>query len=272
LYYQFPKDVQGIDCVFHTEDEYYTYEIVDGSAQYKGKGDLHDTDYDQYELTARLLDPLTMAQGSAVYFTSCYPNPDFAKHYTTQKPLWLSLGAVFIIVFVSGLFFTYDTCVRKEFDDKKDLLEAKRQFVRFVSHEVRTPLNSVSMGLTLMKEELAQSLGYNSAEDMLENPEIKTKPTTQDKQSEENGKDWFHLAHEVHTSAQSSVDVLNDLLNYDKIENGQLALELTVVPIWNLLDRTIGEFKLPMASKNIDLHFTLPESDWRYRPHHSGIA
>jgi len=257
----FPKDVQGIDCVFYTDDEYYTYAIVDGSAIYKGEGDLHDTNYDQYELTRRLLDPTTMANGSAVYYTSCYPNPDFEQIYMTRKPLWLSIGAVFIIVFVSGLFFTYDTCVRKEFDAKKDLLEAKRQFVRFVSHEVRTPLNSVSMGLTLMKEELAQSLGYNSANDMLESPEIKTKPTKLDKQSEENGKEWFHLAHEVHTSAQSSVDVLNDLLNYDKIENGQLALELSVVPIWNLLNKTIGEFKLPMASKKIDLHFTLPSME-----------
>ena len=51
---------------------------------------------------------------------------------------------------MSTLFFLYDRCVRKEFDARKELFDAKRQFVRFVSHEVRTPLNSVSMGLTLM--------------------------------------------------------------------------------------------------------------------------
>merc|ERR1711907_238258 len=71
-------------------------------------------------------------------------------------------------------------------------------------------------------------------------------------------KEWFDLAREVHTSAQSSVDVLNDLLNYDKIESGTLALEMTVIPIWNLIDRTVGEFKLPMSSKDIKLHFSLP--------------
>jgi len=205
-----------------------------------------------------LLDPSTMADGSAKYKTTCYMNDKFVASYADSLPLIIALAAAGIIILVSAMFFVYDRCVRDEFDAKKDLLESKRQFVRFVSHEVRTPLNSVSMGLTLMKEEMAQSLGYKSADAMLEECDDK-----QAKQAEESGggNDWFNLAHEVHTSAQSSVDVLNDLLNYDKIENGQLALELTIVPIWNLLDRTIGEFKIPMASKNIKLNFELPEME-----------
>jgi signal transduction histidine kinase/CheY-like chemotaxis protein len=242
-------------------DEFYTYKIVNGSGLYLGEGDLHNPFYDDYMTEEILLDPTTMAAGSAVYTTTCYPNDGFTKMYTTERPVYISIFTVLIIIFVSGLFFIYDTCVRKEFDAKKELLEAKRQFVRFVSHEVRTPLNSVSMGLTLMKEEMAQSLGYKSADDMIESPEKKNKTPTKDAKAEESGKNWFDLAHEVHTSAQSSVDVLNDLLNYDKIENGSLKLELTVVPIWNLIDRTIGEFKLPMASKNIDLHLSLPSME-----------
>ncbi len=258
---QFPKDISGIQCVFHTEDEFYTYDIENGSGVYIGEGDLHDPKYDEFKTEAILLDPDTMAAGSAKYTTTCYPTDVFVDSYKTMKPLAISLSAVAIIFFVSALFFIYDSCVRHEFDEKKELLEAKRQFVRFVSHEVRTPLNSVSMGLTLMKEEMAQALGYKSAEAMIESPETKTQSNLQNKAAEEAGKDWFDLAHEVHTSAQSSVDVLNDLLNYDKIENGQLALELTVVPVWNMLDRTVSEFKLPMSSKNISLHFDLPNME-----------
>jgi len=252
----FPKDTAGIDCVFHTEDEFYTYNIVNGSAIYLGEGDLHNPDYDDFMASKELLDPTTMAAGSAKYTTTCYANDDFIKVYSDGRPLAISLAAAGIIVFVWVLFIIYDRCVKQEFDTKKDLLEAKRQFVRFVSHEVRTPLNSVSMGLTLMKEELAQNLGYTSADAMLEHHDDK-----KDKPDAGDGRYMFDLAHEVHTSAQSSVDVLNDLLNYDKIENGQLALELKVVPIWNLLDRTIGEFKLPMTSKNIKLHFELPQME-----------
>jgi len=261
----FPESVTGIDCVFSTdyqnEYEAYTYKIVDGSGIYLGPGDQHDRAYDSFERSEELLDYSTMASGSAIYRTTCYPNSVFKQKYTTNKPWGMAVAAAGIIVFVSMLFFIYDRCVRSEFNAKKDLLEAKRQFVRFVSHEVRTPLNSVSMGLTLMKEEMAQSLGYKSSEAMLHHPEKKHKKVKTSKEAEASGKDWFHLAHEVHVSAQSSVDVLNDLLNYDKIENGQLALELTVVPIWSLIDRTINEFKLPMASKNIDLHFSIPEME-----------
>jgi len=48
------------------------------------------------------------------------------------------------------------------------------------------------------------------------------------------------------------------LLNYDKVESGTLSLELTVVSIWSLIERTVTEFKLPMASKNIKLRIDIP--------------
>jgi signal transduction histidine kinase/CheY-like chemotaxis protein len=112
------------------------------------------------------------------------------------------------------------------------------------------------MGLTLLQEEIAMSLGFKSSDDMLLADE-----ETRESAAVNNGRqdaEWFHLAHEVQTNAQSSVDVLNDLLNYDKIESGTLQLEFTVVPIWELIERTISEFKLPFATKGIKLDIKLP--------------
>lgn len=40
--------------------------------------------------------------------------------------------------------------------------------MRFVSHEVRTPLNSVCMGLELVQREIAESLGFASIDAMKE--------------------------------------------------------------------------------------------------------
>jgi len=302
----YPGFENGIDCVFETDptvngiEQVFTYTLRDGSGVFLGEGDLHDTNYDEYEESTVMLEEGTMSASSENYSIRCYPNSKFAETYDTNAPKTAAWGAVAIIAFVSALFFVYDRFVRKEFNARKELLEAKRQFVRFVSHEVRTPLNSVGMGLTLMKEEMAQSRGYKSSESMVDasvrrrfgegggygndssslsnasndggdpaGDSNSTSSTTAETMTSPdamftsvvgaNAKEWFTLADEIQGNTQCAVDVLNDLLNYDKIENGSLSLELTVIPIWELIERTVNEFKLPMASKGINLHFSLPE-------------
>jgi signal transduction histidine kinase len=42
------------------------------------------------------------------------------------------------------------------------------------------------------------------------------------------------------------------LLNYDKIEIGKLSLELSIVPIWDLIERTANEFMVPAKAKKIN--------------------
>jgi CheY-like chemotaxis protein len=69
--------------------------------------------------------------------------------------------------------------------------------------------------------------------------------------------EWFNLAEDVLTNAQSSVNVLNDLLNYDKIESGTLTLELTIIPIWEVIEGTVNEFKSPAAKKRIHVELEL---------------
>jgi signal transduction histidine kinase len=177
-----------------------------------------------------------------------------------------TVGAVCIMVFTSLLFFLYDFYVRREFNAKKQLLEAKRKFVRFVSHEVRTPLNTVCMGLTLMQEEISGALGYNSSSTgpsttmpiMTSVVNNAAAPASQDMLIDrENAVEWFNLAHDILSNAQSAVGVLNDLLNYDKIEMGALSLELSVVPIWSMIEKTSKEFKFPAGNKKIDFNTTL---------------
>ena len=245
----YPGDYEGIDCVFTSATQTFTYAMVDGSGVFKGEGDLHDGKYNEFEMKTDLFDPNTMSQSSVQYHCACYPNDNFGAIYATNAPFVAAMGAVSIIFFVSALFFLYDRCVRKEFNARKELLEAKRQFVRFISHEVRTPLNSVGMGLTLMKEEIKMKLECATSKGKLDNSQGSQKT---------NDKSLADLVDEIQNNTQCAVDVLNDLLNYDKIENGQLSLELTVIPIWSLIEKTVKEFKLPLASKNIALHLALP--------------
>lgn len=49
------------------------------------------------------------------------------------------------------------------------------------------------------------------------------------------------------------MDVLNDLLQYDKIEQGSLKLQLSLISVWQFVEKAILEFKLPATSKKIRL-------------------
>jgi len=107
------------------------------------------------------------------------------------------------------------------------------------------------MGMALIQNEIAISIGYQSAEELelrVEEAQLRVKTGS----TEATSLEWFHLAQEVLTSATSAVDVLSDMLNYDKIASGLMALELTVIPIWRLLERTFNEFRLSATKKNLE--------------------
>jgi signal transduction histidine kinase len=116
-----------------------------------------------------------------------------------------------------------------------------------VRYEVRTPLNTAGMGLTLMQEEIGGALGYeNNNSSSSSSSSVSPRPgatmpmtigaandaTTENKDKLIDRQDvveWFKLTHDVLNNAQSAVGVLNDLLNYDKIEMGALSLYRAII-------------------------------------------
>ena len=69
---------------------------------------------------------------------------------------------------------------------------------------------------------------------------------------------WLTLLQEVYGSATSSVDVLNELLNYDKIESKSLSLEPTVFSMQDLLEEVSKEFRVSAMNSKIRFHLELP--------------
>jgi hypothetical protein len=66
-----------------------------------------------------------------------------------------------------------------------------------------------------------------------------------------------------------ATSVLDDLLNYDKIENGSLILEWSLLPIWDLIQQTAHEFSVPAMNKKIrlDIEFESPPIPPAYDNH-----
>ena len=261
----FPKDAIGIDCVFGDDDpntQQYTYTLNgEGTAALFCEGDCHDETYDDLMISTTIIDPALLSDGSVSYHMTCYPNDDFFKTYHTSNPTIAAVGAFLIIIFTSIMFFLYDYLVRREFRSKKELFEAKRKFVRFVSHEVRTPMNSVCMGLNVLQEEAAMTLGLDTSRKQISSQKNNMKIGSSGAFDRAQVEHWFELANEISANAQASVDVLDDFLNYDKIATGEMRFEYTIIPIYNLIQDTVAEFKLPMTNKQITLHKALPTAD-----------
>eukprot|EP01041_Mallomonas_annulata_P011190 gene11190-23377_t len=116
---------------------------------------------------------------------------------------------------------------------KENILDLKRNFVRFVSHEIRTPLNAVKLGLLLIKRGIDQG---------------------------EDADEILKTLDEVECACGVSLDILNDLLSYEKLEAGIMTLEKVEVNAWTFLMTTVRPFV--MQARQMEISLELPnESD-----------
>lgn len=233
--------------------------IQEGEAVLLGKGDAHDTEYDDFRLEVELT---SQNSGSHHYFGELsvsytlvlYPSDQFFDSFATANPFLSSIGAIMVLVITSGLFVLYDTVVRREYFVKKDLLEAKRKFIRFVSHEVRTPLNSVHMGLTVLRGELEAKYGGGSLDDDATVDTFTSRKPIMAKTD----KQLVAMADEIAMNCNGAVDILNDFINFDKIETDNLTLELSVVRLFDQVESTCKEFKMVAKNNKIKLKISTP--------------
>jgi len=92
-------------------------------------------------------------------------------------------------------------------------------FVRYVSHEIRTPLSAVVLGLNYLKKQ------------------SESRYTTMDQ-------DTIDVVEEVRMSCEAAVDILNDLLTYEKLDGGLLHAYFKREPAFEFTRSATKPFKL----------------------------
>lgn len=118
--------------------------------------------------------------------------------------------------------------LEKEKVRAEKLAKVKEEFLANMSHEIRTPLNSILGFSRLMKET-----------------------------SLSNEQETFIKA--VNTSSDYLIELVNDILDYSKIESGKLQLVETPFSTKELADNTFQFFKLAAKQKSLDLHINVEE-------------
>jgi signal transduction histidine kinase len=76
-------------------------------------------------------------------------------------------------------------------------IETKKTFIRYISHEIRSPLSTTSLGLDYLLDQFAS------------NPEISTKEV-------------HEVVRDAKITCEIATSTLNDLLMFDKMETGML--------------------------------------------------
>jgi signal transduction histidine kinase len=119
------------------------------------------------------------------------------------------------------------------------MLSSKKAFVRYVSHEIRNPLNIVSLGL----QSLAQALctARPSASPFPDDSESSARVIVED----------------VSRACGVAIEMLNELLLLDKIEEGHMVLEKTHMNARQQVMESVSLFDVQVWSRRCCDYFSL---------------
>jgi len=147
-----------------------------------------------------------------------YPKPNYARFYW---PLAIvSLIAVAALVWLWPLY-RLNVQLRRAKESAEAANEAKSRYLAVITHEVRTPLSGIISLMGLLKEE----------------------PLAADQQE---------MLNLVQTTGEEMLRLVNDVLEFSKIEEGHLQLELTTVDVAPFLDEIQQLFQSLAREKSLD--------------------
>jgi len=114
----------------------------------------------------------------------------------------------------------------------KELDRLKSEFVMAASHELKTPLTSIGMSISLLKEKAIDKLDAKESE----------------------------LLYAADEEVQRLKALVSDLLDISKIEAGKMPIEFDSVLVEMIFDKAVGVLKNQADEKNIELSYNLPDN------------
>ena len=143
----------------------------------------------------------------------------FGVSYLTLM-VYMMTGCTAIVSIISGRANKLGTII---YSNANEILTVRKMFMRYISHEMRTPLNTVSVGLNVLIKQLQTT--FKMASDHI----------------------IFMTTKDIQASCTVAVEILNDMLLYDKIESGHLVVELSSLSPWPLIKQSVELFYIQVS-------------------------
>ena len=157
--------------------------------------------------------------------SSAHRNIFFPKEFEKNITLEIILMTYFIVSF--GLR-TYE--MRMTLFNMKTELERNRKLSRSISHEIRTPLNTAFMAIELLQDSL--KFPNTSSSYMIQYETIT---------------EWNDTVGNVREACELALNILNQLLTFDKLSSKMLHLERKLVSILQIVDSNTKLFRMQVT-------------------------
>ena len=123
--------------------------------------------------------------------------------------------------------------VARDITERRQMEQMKTEFVSTVSHELRTPLTSILGSIKLVQSGAAGDISEKSAS----------------------------LLTIAHNNSERLVRLINDILDIQKIEAGQLDVEIMPLELRTQIKQVISANNLYAEQYNVTFHFAEPDHD-----------
>ena len=145
---------------------------------------------------------------------------------SSNMEIYWQMAAIVVVTALPG------RVVRLQLTQAENLLDERQAFMRYISHEIRGPLSTVILGINYVQGELEEAFPMPD--------EVMTSV--------------IECVEDVHKSCEDALSVINDLLMYDKMQEGKVALEFGVIPIEAFMTDMVKPYRAQARSKNISMY------------------
>lgn len=168
------------------------------------------------------------------------------------------IAQIFLMVYLN---IVDQSCLLSEADEKEEQLRTRLNLMRYISHEMRSPINSAFLGLQILREHMASALKAIKHSERMSNP---FDLLQQLKSASNQLAEGLETSDLIKESCCIALDTLNDMLTFDKIDEKKLVLEIEDFDIWSFVSEAVRPFHVNAmkAGVSLSLDCLKQESNW----------